>query len=308
VVNGRLYIGEGFHEDSGCKLYCLDAATGEKRWQHETTSHTEATPVVVAGKVYCGAGDDGLYCLDAETGTELWHYQKLHIDSPPRIVDGRLHGGSVVGDEYRDCAVFCLDADTGKQLWRVPVDLPAPGAPVVQDGLVYVGLGNGKFGQSADRPAGALLCLDAASGQRRWHYPVPDSVLARPAVDEQCVYFGACDQHCYALDRQKGRLRWKKDLGSPIVAAPVLFQQARRSFLYVADSAGGVVRLDPDTGATHWRMDVEDNAGLPAALYGSPVVRIDPETQRRRLYFGCALNTFKSGILYCLEEREDETP
>ena len=60
VAAGRVYVGEGFHQDLGCRMYCLDADTGEKVWDFPTNSHTESTPCVAGGKVYFGAGDDGL--------------------------------------------------------------------------------------------------------------------------------------------------------------------------------------------------------------------------------------------------------
>src|SRR5262249_43852744 len=37
VVDGRIYVGEGFHQDRDCKLYCLDALTGQKVWEFITT-------------------------------------------------------------------------------------------------------------------------------------------------------------------------------------------------------------------------------------------------------------------------------
>jgi outer membrane protein assembly factor BamB len=315
LAGGRLYVGEGFHQDHSCKLYCLDAADGKKLWEHETTSHTEAAPIVAEGRVYCGAGDDGLYCLEAATGKPLWHFEKLHIDSPPLIVDGRLYGGSLVGDECRDKALFCLDAETGKQHWRVPVDLPAPGEPVLEDGRLYFSLGNGNLMQRADemptpeKPAGAVICVDAGTGHRLWRYDVPDSVLVRPTVNAGNVLFVSRDQHCYCVDGRNGKLRWKADLDSPLLAAPVVVEGAGAAQLYLATSAGRVCRLDAATGKVHWEMDVESDIKLPAMVYCSPVVRTthDGRRERRRLYFGCGLNGLKSGILYCLEDRlEDE--
>src|SRR5205085_1586296 len=51
VADGRLYVGEGYHEDSGCRLFCLDAATGRKLWEFPTASHTESGPCVADGRV-----------------------------------------------------------------------------------------------------------------------------------------------------------------------------------------------------------------------------------------------------------------
>src|SRR5207248_7832769 len=74
LSGGRIYIGEGFHEDKGCRLYCIDANTGKKLWDFPTSSHTEGTPVVVGGRVYFSAGDDGVYCADADKGTKAWQF------------------------------------------------------------------------------------------------------------------------------------------------------------------------------------------------------------------------------------------
>ena len=118
LADGRLYIGEGYHQDSGCKLFCIDAKTGKKIWDFPTKSHTESTPAVVDGKVYFGAGDDGIYCLDAATGKEAWHFEGLHVDTRLAVVNGRVYGGS--GGYGKPNCMICLDAKNGARLWKTP--------------------------------------------------------------------------------------------------------------------------------------------------------------------------------------------
>jgi outer membrane protein assembly factor BamB len=304
LADGRLYVGEGFHQDTGCKLYCLDAETGRKLWDFRTPSHTEATPCVAGGKVYCGAGDGGLYCLDAATGKELWRLEGLHVDSTPVVVDGRVCGGSGVGDLYKETALFCLDAETGKELWRVPTDLPVWGRPAVEGGFVYAGIGNGNFLESAERPAGAVLCLEAATGKRVWRYDVADAVLTHVAADAERVYFGSRDGNCYALERKEGKLVWKVGLGSPVVASPALVAGEGGAALYALGSAGRVCRLEAATGQVEWRFDVAKDAKQDAdavQLFSSPCVVTEGEG--RRVYFGSGLDNCARGILYCIEDR-----
>src|SRR5262249_30533568 len=57
LAGGRLYVGEGMHANHVCKFYCLDAATGRKRWHFQTAGHIESSPCVAGGKVYFGSGD-----------------------------------------------------------------------------------------------------------------------------------------------------------------------------------------------------------------------------------------------------------
>ena len=59
-ADGRLYVGEGFHEHSACKLYCLSADKGDLLWEKKTAGHTESSPCAAEGRVFFGAGDDGL--------------------------------------------------------------------------------------------------------------------------------------------------------------------------------------------------------------------------------------------------------
>src|SRR5262249_12396440 len=150
------------------------------------------------------------------------------------------------------------------------------------------------FLKSADRPAGALVCLQAETGQIRWQYDVRDAVLAQPAVDERTgfVYFAARDHHCYCLD-DKGVLNWTQDLGSPVVTAPAL----SGSCLCVAASGGKVYGLAANSGEVAWGFDVADHEQKKAQLFSSPVVVID------RIYFGAGLGNVlgDTAALYCLE-------
>ncbi len=71
IADGRLYIGEGFHDDPRCRLFCMDVKERTEMWAFQTESQTEPAPCVAAGKVYFGAGNDGIYCVDAVTGAGL---------------------------------------------------------------------------------------------------------------------------------------------------------------------------------------------------------------------------------------------
>ncbi|HEV3117066.1 MAG TPA: PQQ-binding-like beta-propeller repeat protein, partial [Gemmataceae bacterium] len=126
----RLFIGEGLHENRGCRFFCLDRDTGKELWHFETQSHTESSPCVSQGRVFFGAGDDGLYCLDVVTGKELWRFaEPLHIDADPLVVGDRLYCGSGTSRSHKTTRIFCLDVSTGKPHWQHDTDLAAWGSP-----------------------------------------------------------------------------------------------------------------------------------------------------------------------------------
>jgi outer membrane protein assembly factor BamB len=312
LADGRLYIGEGFHTDSACKLFCLDAKDGAKLWEFPTKSHTESAPTVADGKVFFGAGDDGVFCLDAKTGKELWHFEGPHVDTGPAVAGKRLYAGS----GYGRLEVFCLDTETGKPVWRVPTDLPSFASPVVDGRQVFFGLGNGDFLKSDDKPAGALLCLKADDGAQLWRFDkqadeqhgVADAVHGKPAVDKHHVYFGGRDQYLYCLDRNNGRFRWRQALGSPMVASPALIQcPCCGAGSVVASASGGLVCcLDAESGHLQWSFDMANQSGLKPQLLSTPRLLPDRDdgSGRRRIYLGGGFE--KQGTwtpaLYCLED------
>src|SRR5262249_6892068 len=144
---------------------------------------------VADGAVFFGAGDAGLIAVDAVTGAKKWQFAGTwHIDSSPAVAGGHVFVGSGVSRRFKDTILFCLEGSDMSVIWRVPVDLPAWGSPVVDGDQVFFGLGNGRLQRSDERPAGALMCLNAASGHELWRCPTSDGVLARPAVDRKRVF------------------------------------------------------------------------------------------------------------------------
>lgn len=73
IVDGLVYIA-----DYSGRIFCLDAETGEKVWEHDTLSHIWSSTLVVDGKVFLGNEDGELVVLKA--GRE---YEELGIIEYP---------------------------------------------------------------------------------------------------------------------------------------------------------------------------------------------------------------------------------
>jgi outer membrane protein assembly factor BamB len=175
----------------------------------------------------------------------------------------------------------------------------------VDGGQVFVGLGNGRLGNSAEppeQPAGAVLCLDAQTGQPLWRQDVADGVLAQPVVDARHVYFGCRDGRGYCLDRRDGRRVWEQDLGSPVVTRPALADGR----VYVVTTEGRVYRLDAATGQVGRTFDVARHSRTRPRVFSSPAVVPDQDAAgpHYRIYFGTELRTAvqSAAVLYCLRD------
>ncbi|MEK6261865.1 MAG: PQQ-binding-like beta-propeller repeat protein, partial [Planctomycetota bacterium] len=302
-ADGRIYIGEGFHSDAPCKLYCISAADGEKFWDFETKSHTEATPNVVDGRVYFGAGDDGLYCLDSRTGEMIWHFEGPHVDGCPAIAHNRVYAGS----GHENCEVFCVDATNGIPIWRVPVEVSSFAAATVSGKDVFFGIGNGNLVGSDINPSGALLCLDGKSGKIKWRYNVGDAVHSKPVVIGNQVVFVSRDHHCYCLHIKNGKLHWKRHLGAPALAAPVVAGvpiSGGEDGLYVLAADGSLSCLNIVTGIPYSITYASGTSRLNANFIGTPAAAFTPSALggHVQLHVGGSLSQFTTKpILLCFE-------
>ncbi len=308
IANGKVYCGEGMHIDRGCRLYCVNAADGNSAWEKPFKTkdgHTEGTPAVANGKVYFPAGDDGLICADANTGVQVWQYtgtkkDDVHIDAPPVVVGDTVFAGSGL---FNYVAV-ALDANTGKEKWRTDLKLRVFGPPLASGSKVFYGIGTGNMGadtyrydeESEDRekePAGAVCCLDVATGKEEWRYPLPKSVHTGLAADAFSVYAGCRDGNVYAIDRKTGKLRWRAGVGSAMMSAPAV--AAVGGFpvaVYAVSREGRVFCFHPQTGDVlwwrgtlpgyDWRGDEDNN------IMCSPLVVTTPTAtgSKRTIYIG----------------------
>jgi outer membrane protein assembly factor BamB len=318
LADGKIFIGEGFHDDPNCKVYALDFETGMKIWERPTTSQTESSPVVRGGKVFTGAGNDGFVCLDGARGDVVWQF-------PPKDYKGRLLrfgagaavdlsqvfvGTGVDRNEKTDkgeTAFFCLDAETGKQIWKTPMPLPVWAAPLIKRDRVFVAVGNGDVFSDDEKPAGAVFALDPATGSILWRRDLPNGVLEKPEFKSGLVYVGCRDGRCYAIDAGTGEIRWSRDLESPVIASPVLAGPA----LYVLSSKGQLACLHPATGhivslRTLW-FPPADDPDLKAYFGSSPAVHVreeNGEVIRTIVVGGGDAEGATPPVLICIEDRD----
>jgi len=144
-------------------------------------------------------------------------------------------------------------------VWRYALGVGTWAPPLVDDGTIYLGGGDGRF-----------HAVDARDGRPLWTWRGPNPIDGRATLDANAVYFLDTRFNLIALDRRQGTLRWRVSLHNEFLAGrsapdnPTFNHRAATPLLhdgtlYVGSSDGGVYAINPQNGQKLWRHD----AGAP---------------------------------------------
>jgi len=305
IVGGAVYIG-----CTDGKLYALDLASGEMRWEFATPLGFSASAAVRDGLVYIGDADGKFYCLDAKTGRKKWDFETdAEINS-----SANFHGRHVLFGS-QDTHLYCLDAASGKLVWKfesadqircfpavldnlgfvagcdghlhaidlthgketatVNIQAPTGSTPAMMDGTVFVGTEGRQF-----------LAIDPRKAKILWSYESAERgapFRSSAAVTPQAVVVGSRDKQLHALDPKNGRSLWTFSTKGRVDSSPVVVGPR----VFVGSADGRVYALDLKTGEKRWQFE----AG--GAVLASPAVA------KGRLVIGN-----DAGQLYCFGKKQ----
>jgi eukaryotic-like serine/threonine-protein kinase len=227
---------------------------------------------------------------------QLWEYDLAAgaANGAPVIVDSILLVGNLRGE------LHAIHIATGKRLGWTSLGDAINGTPAVDGRTIYVPLSNtarslvafdlgagkirweksfGEIEASIDfnnqrlyfgNLEGTFFCIDAATGEARWKYPLPNNtslkgIRSTAAVSAQMVFFGADDGTVYALETQDGRLRWQRPTDAAVVA-PIISDSL---IVVAANLHGTVTAMTPDSGRVLWQFPARH------AVRGHPLLSPD---------------------------------
>jgi polyvinyl alcohol dehydrogenase (cytochrome) len=213
-------------------------------------------PSVVGGRIFVPSANRRVYSLDARSGCQYWSFE---TQAPVRTaisvatLEGSKRSIAFFGDQRANA--YAVDAANGELLWKVRVDdhqrAKIVGAPAYYGGRIYVPVTAGEEGPATDAKyeccsaRGALVALDAASGQQIWKtYTIDEkphivsknsagtpmwgpsgaSIWSAPTIDAEhgIIYAATGDNFSppatrnsdaiLAFDMKTGKILWSKQL------------------------------------------------------------------------------------------------
>lgn len=254
VADGTVYLVADRRNDDGesrRSLIAVDAATGEKRWEHDLGQfsrgegnwlqfHSRINPrlnrdttgtIAEAGDlVYvAGVAPQRLLAIDVQTGERVWTFEGA--EGGWALDDGTIYAG---GETDNGHGVYALDAETGEVDWQFEDTerfdrSPSMSVIHAEDGTVLAGSYGEVYADSGFESDSetrgvkrGLYALSATSGEERWFYSNDERPLALVDVYETqgaVVFFhfpmetedGYADTAVVNVNVDTGEVRWRNE-------------------------------------------------------------------------------------------------
>jgi len=195
IADGRLYaLGyEGQGPDLQEVLLCADAETGKKLWEQRFTDflsdivydrYAIGSPCVdpETGNVYV-LTSPGIFACFSRDGKMLWQHSLMEELGRLTFTNGRTGGPTIDGDLVLVRGItsnwggegaamdrfYAFDKRTGQEVWSA-----SPGAAPKDNSFArpYLAWRNGKRVLYTGAGDGAVICVNARTGETIWRYPV----------------------------------------------------------------------------------------------------------------------------------------
>ena len=224
----------------------------------------QASPIVVAGRIFVLDGRAGLHVFDVKSGKELWQrnfaltgskegeryeWSRLGFGGGLAFARGRVFVATGFG------TATAVNANTGDEIWRHEMRIPFRSAPVVDGGQVYFLSFNNR-----------LSARDALSGREVWsHQGISESgsllETSAVAVSRQVVIAPYNSGEVYALRARDKGFVWTDNIsGQGGVSAAdngfIAIPAVDRNRVYVVSHAGTMVAINLANGERLWSQDV----------------------------------------------------
>lgn len=228
-------------------VWAVEAGDGSELWRRTFDSLVNTTPILRCNAVVVQTSMR-TYALTKADGTTLWEASPGDPSAEPLVDDDRVFVASGVPT--------ALDLEDGTEVWSRDVAVDSWGACLGDDVVVVAGRTDG---------GGALVGLDAESGERVWRTDLPRGVKTPPTCADGTVYMPDEGNGLIAASVRSGDVEWRTEPyrrvgGLRRGATPAVVDDT-----VVLPSGNGprTVGVDRASGETRWKLDTGPTLAPP---------------------------------------------
>lgn len=249
----RPVISQGivFTIDAQGLVSALDATTGDKKWEFDTTPPERDEKAIAGGlavndtTLYATTGFGEVLALNTQNGEVKWRHLLLNpLRAAPTVANGRVYVVSI------DNELQALDTQTGDILWHhngisENATLMGASSPAVIGESVVVAYSSGE-----------LFNLRSENGRVLWNYALttPTQVGALPAIADirglpvishGNIFAISHNGRMASIDERTGDRAWETDVGginTPLVTDDTIFVLSTEDKLIAIERSSGRIK------------------------------------------------------------------
>lgn len=297
--------GDNVYVGVGGRVYCVDKATGNKKWQYPLIEPIDgffkSTPVVAGGLVIAAATNKTIYAIDPAKGEKVWSYE-----APGGVFGNPVVAGKFVVFNLDGKELMAIDASDGKPVWENPErifdGLMGGLAAYNSDVFFFTRTRQLWVLKTTTKRASKLatfqnlsvdsvpvisgdmlyvasgnfvVAINPASGASRWQSQVPLSLIHGPAVMVDGVAVGTAEGSLIILDSTgqiktrrvgEGATAKRERMIVELGSRPIASPAAVGKLFAVPTANGALNLVDPDKGELVWSFLIQPlTAGLKAS-------------------------------------------
>ena len=253
IADQTVYIA-GITNDVKGKIFALNLADGEKKWEFDSPDGFVTTPVFNAGKLFLGDMLGVFRCVDSQ-GKEVWKFEtETEINSSANFFKDTVLFGS------QNAKLYSLSQDKGELVWELEIN------DQIQSSITLGG--DRVFLAGCDS---LLHVIGASDGKELGTIEIESPTIATPAAMGDAVYFGTEKADFFAVDWKKVELKWKRPdpkggssirSSAAVTGGHIVFGGRNRK-LY---------SLNPVNGEENWSVTLKNKVDASPIIIGNRVV------------------------------------
>jgi arylsulfatase A len=258
-------------------VICLDRKNGKELWRREATrliphegthrdnNYASASPTTDGKLLYCWFGSAGLFCYDLE-GNKVWERNLGEVKIGASLGEGCspvLYKDKLVilRDNRGQSTIQVLNAKNGETIWKKNRNTRngwATPAVVEHEGKVQVITTASRPEAGNRKTPGKVISYDLENGKVIWECSgLTDNAIPCPIVENGVAYcmtgyqgFSILAVPISGKGDQSKNILWKRELGTPYVPSPVLYEgllyftQSNQVILSCVDAKTGKVLME----------------------------------------------------------------